>query len=322
MLQSTFRLVAVPTLLCVSIQAARSDWPRFRGPQADGTAPADLPLEWSAESGVAWKTELPGAGASSPIVADGKIFLSTYSGYGIDGDNPGDMSQLKRHALCLDAKTGEVIWDRPVDAELPETRYEGRYITTHGYASSTPVCEGDRVYFNFNKSGVIAYTTQGEQLWKTSIGNTAHAWGAGASPVIYKNLLIINASIEGDELLALDKNSGEKVWSLGDVPRSWNTPALVKSAGDGEMQLILNVRGRLRGIDPASGKEIWSVRAINAAELCPSVVCHDNVAYVLGSPRGEAMAVRLGGQGDVTNTHVLWKIAKGSNVGSPDKFVL
>lgn len=304
-------------VLCFLAQPLAAQWPQFRGPAANGAAEGELPLQWSDTSGIAWKSELPGPGASSPIVVGGKVLVSCFSGYGADPQQPGEMANLKRHAICVNLEDGKRLWSREVPAALPETKFAGRYITLHGFASSTPVSDGERVYFFFGKSGVFAYTLEGEKIWQTLVGDQPHAWGSGASPILHGDLLIVNASLESDALVALNKNTGERVWQLKDMPRAWNTPALLRPPGSDREELVVNVRGRVRGIDPQSGQELWSCRAINAAELCPSIVGHDGVAYVLGSPRGEGLAVRIGGRGDVTDSHLLWRINKGSNVGSP-----
>ncbi len=125
----------------------------------------------------------------------------------------------------------------------------------------------------------------------------------------------MNAGIESDSLVALEKQTGQKVWSVTRMPRAWDTPALA-TIGE-RTELIVSVQGKIRSFDPATGKELWFCKGINAAELCPSPVVHEGVVHVLGHPRGESMAVRAGGNGDVTDTHVLWRLIKGSNVGSP-----
>src|SRR5690606_22152159 len=119
--------------------------------------------------------------------------LTCYSGYGLDAKDPGDPAALKRHALCLSLADGRILWNKEVPVAGRETQYSGPYITMHGYASSTPVTDGERVYFFFNTSGVVAYSLDGEKLWETSVDGRPHAWGAGASPVLFENLLIVNA---------------------------------------------------------------------------------------------------------------------------------
>ena len=301
------------TLLSLIAQAA--DWPQFRGPTADGvTTDTNLPLTWSEKENLVWRTELPGPGSSSPIVSGDKVFLTSYSGYGIDIKEPGDMSKLKRHALCLDKKTGKVLWDNEIVTDLPNTPYNGTYITTHGYASSSAVTDGKGVFFFMANAGVFAFTLDGKKIWDVSVGEKPHPWGVGTSPILYGDLLIVNAALESNQLLALDRKTGKTVWSAKGFPASWNTPTIVKVEGHDE--LVVNSSGILRAFDPKDGRELWSCESIKGAELCPSVVAHDGVVFVIGTG-GKALAVRAGGKGDVTATHIIWQAQKGSNVGSP-----
>lgn len=304
-------------ILLAASSSLSGDWAAFRGPTGDGVAPADVdpPLEWSESNNLVWRTELPGPGSSSPIVVGDRVFLSCYSGYGLDKKDPGDVSQLRRHALCLDRESGKILWDEVIPQASTEEPYQGEYITTHGYASATPVSDGMGVFFFFHHAGVHAFTLDGKKVWDKSVGTKPHPWGSGSSPLLHEDLLFINAALESDTLFALDRRTGEEVWSVKGFPNSWGTPALAR-VGDRE-ELIVNASGKLRAFDPKTGNELWSCQAIRAAELCPSVLVQDGVSYVIGHPGGEAMAVKAGGDGDVTETHVLWRIKKGSNVGSP-----
>ncbi len=297
----------LPFLLAAgSLHAA--DWPQFRGPTADGvTTDTNLPLTWSEKENLVWRTELPGPGSSSPIISGDKVFLTSYSGYGLDVKDPGDMKNLKRHAICLDKKTGKILWNHEITTDLPNKPYTGTYITTHGYASSSAVTDGKGVFFFMANAGVYAYTVDGKPVWNVSVGKTAHDWGAGSSPILYGELLIVNAALESNQLLALDRNTGNTVWSATGFPASWNTPTVVKV--DGHDELVVNSSGKLRAFDPLTGQELWSCDSIKAAELCPSIVSHDGVIYVIGHPGGQSQAVKGG--------KVLWQAQKGSNVGSP-----
>ncbi|QDU97371.1 outer membrane protein assembly factor BamB family protein [Lignipirellula cremea] len=312
------------TLFCgTGAGLAADSWPHFRGPTADGhTADSTAPLAWGENDDnadrtpIAWKTALPGPGASSPIVHSGRVFLTCYGGYGLDPENAGDQADLVRYALCYDLDSGEELWRLTVPNEKQETRYRGPYITVHGYASNSAVTDGQLVYFFLGSSGVIACRLTGEQAWQADVGSQAHAWGSGASPVLFENLLIVNASAESDAIIALDKQTGERVWSVSGMDRAWDTPALVEVA-DGRTELVVSLKGKIRGLDPATGEELWTCKGIDAAELCPSPIAHNGVAYILGHPGGQAIAVRAGGRGDVTSTHILWRMNQGSNVCSP-----
>lgn len=295
-------------LLSLAFSLHAADWPQFRGPNADGTtADTDLPLTWSENENLVWRTELPGSGASSPVIAGDKIFLTSYSGYGIDVKEPGEMKNLKRHALCLDKTTGKILWNHEITTDLPNKPFSGTYITTHGYASSSSVTDGKGVFFFMANAGVFAYTVDGKPIWNVSVGEKAHDWGVGSSPILYGELLIVNAALESNQLVALERKTGKTVWSATGFPASWNTPTIVKT--DGHDELIVNSSGRLRAFEPLTGKELWSCESIKAAELCPSIVAHEGVIFVIGHPGGQSQAVK-GGQ-------VLWKAQKGSNVGSP-----
>ncbi len=298
-------LLLAPAL---ALTAHAADWPQFRGPTGDGvTDDTNLPLTWSEKENLIWRTELPGPGSSSPIVSGNKVFLTSYSGYGIDVKEPGDMKNLKRHALCLDKNTGKILWDHEIVTDLPNTPYTGTFITMHGYASSSAVTDGKGVFFFMANAGVYAYTVDGKAVWNVSVGEKAHDWGVGSSPILYGDLLIVNAALESNQLLALDRKTGKTVWSATGFPASWNTPTLVKS--DGHDELVVNSSGKLRAFDPLTGKELWSCESIKAAELCPSIVAHDGVIFVIGHPGGQSQAVKGG--------KVLWQAQKGSNVGSP-----
>jgi outer membrane protein assembly factor BamB len=293
---------------------ALGDWLQFRGPGGLGiSSEKGLPTKWSAKENVVWKTELPGAGTSSPIVVGNKIIVTCYSGYGTDkADN--DVSLLKRHVVCL-SRDGKILWTRDVPTELPETPYSS-YQALHGYASSTPASDGKHVYAFFGKSGVVAFDLEGKQLWKASVGGNKHGWGSGTSPVLYKDLVIINASVESGALVALKKSDGKQAWSAkGNVSQSWNTPLLVDVPG-GKTELVVSQQGKLRGFDPETGAELWNCQGINDY-VCPSCIAHEGVVYVIGARQNTAIAVRAGGKGNVTSTHLLWTLKKGSNVTSP-----
>lgn len=295
-------------VLALILSSHAADWPQFRGPTGDGvTTDSNLPLTWSEKENLVWRTELPGPGSSSPIIAGDKVFLTSYSGYGLDVKKPGDIKNLKRHALCLDKATGKILWNHEITTDLPNAAYAGTYITTHGYASSSAVTDGKGVFFFMANAGVFAYTVDGKPVWNVSVGEKAHDWGVGSSPILHGDLLIVNAAHESNQLVALDRNTGRTVWSATGFPASWNTPTIVKV--DGHDELVVNSSGKLRAFDPKSGKELWSCESIKAAELCPSIVAHDGVVFVIGHPGGQSQAVK-GGQ-------VLWRAQKGSNVSSP-----
>jgi outer membrane protein assembly factor BamB len=308
----TLPLIALCITL-LTLPAGAADWLQFRGSGGLGISPEkDLPTTWEGTKNVVWKRELPGPGGSSPITLENRVFITCYSGYG--SGKGGDPADLRRHLLCLDRRTGEVKWTREVPAKGPETRYGG-FITQHGYASSTPVTDGERVYVFFGKSGVFAYDPDGKQLWEASVGTGTDGWGSASSPVLYKELVIVNAGVESGALVALNKTNGEQVWKYSGIRRSWATPTLV-DVKNGKPELVLSVPSKIIGLDPENGKELWHCEGINDY-ICPSVVAKDGIVYAIGGRAATALAVRAGGRGDVTESHRLWKKSVGSNVTSP-----
>jgi outer membrane protein assembly factor BamB len=301
-----------------TLSAGAVDWPNFRGAKSSGVSTdKGLPLKWNEKENLVWKTALPGPGASSPIVWGDRVFVTCYTGYGIPGDEGGEQKDLKRHLLCLDRKKGTILWEKKVEAKLPETPYGG-FLALHGYASSTPVTDGERVYVFFGKSGVFAFDFKGKQLWQASVGTGTHGWGSASSPVLYKDLLIVNAGVESGSLVALKKKDGTEEWKAGGVGGTWNSPVLVDGK-DGKEELVVRATRSLLGFDPAKGKKLWHCDGFRDGYVCPTVVAKGGVVYSLGG-RFEGMnaAVKAGGEGDVTDTKQVWaKKMGGGSICSP-----
>ncbi len=237
------------------------DWSRFRGENGTGVAidGANLPTNWSPSENLAWKAKLPGPGSSSPIVVGDKIFVTCWSGYGTE-EGKGSQESLKRHLVCVDRGSGKIVWDESVPAALPEDEYGGMF-AEHGYASHTPVSDGENVYAFFGKSGVYAYSLDGKQLWKADVGSglDPRAWGSACSPILYKDKVIVLAAAESATLFAFDKKTGKVAWQekadnftgLGElrfssrarlVPKLWSASLL--KFGDStripEIQVVLH----------------------------------------------------------------------------------
>ena len=309
-------LIAVGVLMIgVTIQA--EEWTQFRGPGGLGVGVgAGLPTDWSSSRNLLWRAELPGAGSSSPVIVGDRLFLTCYSGYAQSVERPGNLEDLMRHIVCLSRDDGRVLWQKDIQPEAGESRYQGTG-SRHGYSSSTPTSDGERVYFFLGTSGVFCFDLDGTPVWRTRVGSGVHKWGSSNSPVLYKNLLLINASVESRRLVALDKLSGKEVWSADRIRGSWNTPLLV-AAGSGKTEIVLCEPRRVLGYDPQTGNRLWTCEGIpDKGYVCPSGVAHDGVVYLIGGRQNTAMAVRAGGRGDVTTSHRLWVTGKGSNVSSP-----
>ena len=214
----------------VSSPSIDYSWSRFRGPNGSGlSADARIPTHWSDNDNLAWKVKLPGAGASSPILTEQYVFVTSYSGYGENLQNPGDMNELKRHLSCIRRSNGEIVWTRSIDSEHREDPYQGKGLPEHGYATNTPVTDGQRVFAFLGKSGVIAFDLQGQQLWQVSVGTESgnRGWGTAASLMLYENMVIVNAAEESQRLLALDQATGEVVWeaAAATLELCYSTPA-------------------------------------------------------------------------------------------------
>jgi outer membrane protein assembly factor BamB len=298
------------TTIIVSNLAA-ADWPQFRGPGGQGATSAEnLPLVWSDTQNIAWKTELPGYGASSPISLGERLYVTCYSGYGTDRTNPGTMEDLTLHVVCL-SRGGSIVWDQHVQPKLPESEK----VKDHGYAAATPATDGEHLFVFFGKTGVLKFDLDGNQLWQADVGDKTHGWGCGTSPVLYNNLVIVNASVESGSLVAINKENGKEVWRAGGMDASWNTPHLV-DVGGGKRELVVSVKGKILAFDPETGKQLWSCDGI-PDYVCPSIVSQDGIVYVIGGRTSRAIAVRAGGRGDITETHRLWEAKAGANVVSP-----
>lgn len=292
--------------------AGGGEWMQFRGPHGLGVSDdKDVPTKWSATENIAWQADLPGPGASSPIVVGDKVYLTCYTGYGLEPAKGSD-KDLRRHLLCFDRHTGKELWRKTFEPKLPEHQYQGEG-SYHGYAASTPCSDGERLYVFFGKSGVYGLDLKGEEQWHATVGDGTDRWGSGTSPVLFGDLLLVNASVESGSLYALDKASGKEVWKAGGVGAAWNTPYLA-TAKD-RTEVIVSAQDKLLSFNPHDGKPLWTAEGVHRY-VCPSVVSHDDVVYAIGGGH-TSLAVRLGGEGDVTASHGLWRQMKGSNVGSP-----
>lgn len=283
-----------------------ADWPQFQGPGGTGTAAAaKLPDTWTDTENIVWKTPLPGVGASSPVIAGNKIFLTA----GVGGAD-----DLVRHVLCLDAATGKILWDKTVVSELPE---QAKIREDHGYASATPAANSTHVFVFFGKSGVFCFDHAGKQKWNTKVGSELNGWGSAASLTLHQETVFVNASVESESLVALDQATGNELWRTGGIKESWHAPVLAPGAG-GTTEVITALAGEVRSFNAGTGKPLWQCKTGIGWYMCPLPVVKDGVLYAVGGRSGVGgLAVRTGGSGDVTETHRLWTLQKGTNVPSP-----
>ena len=317
-----FRYSVLALLTIGSQTGYAEDWPRFRGPAGSGVAidSDSLPTAWSPEANLAWKTPLPGPGASSPIIVDGKAFVTCYSGYGLSQENPGNIENLVRHLVCIDMQTGKKLWQKDVKASLPEDPYSGIGVTAHGYASHTPVSDGKNVYAFFGKSGVHAFDMDGNELWNAEVGKESDPakWGSSSSPIVYKNTVIVTASAESQAIIGLDKATGKELWrqEAEGLDGMWGTPTLV-DVDDNRTDLVMCVAKELWGLDPNSGKLRWYADATGAQQAYSSVVFDGSRVYAFTGRGGGSIAIDAGGSGDVSESNTVWEGSITASFASP-----
>ena len=317
----------VALLLVMSLIGSLSaaDWPCFRGPDGSGvSSDTAVPTTWSDSENLKWKTPLPGPGASSPIVYGDRVLLTCYSGYGAERGSAGNIGDLKRHLVCVNRADGQVVWSKSVDAVQPEDPYSGMGVPQHGYASNTPVTDGEEVFVFFGKSGVLAFDFAGKQLWKADVGRQSsdRRWGSAASLLLYKDTVIVNASEESRAIYALDKQTGREVWKAqaNTLEMAYNTPVILQTP-EGENELVVAVPNEVWSLNPDTGKLNWYAEADLDGNVAPSAVTADGIVYAIGGYRSWAtVAVRGGGKGDVTRSHVLWTSSNSSYIPSPVLF--
>ena len=301
-----------------SDDTALHNWGQWRGPLSRGVAPhAKPPTRWSEVENVAWKTDLPGLGHSTPVAWGDRIFLTTaipigeklpprYSGAPGAHDNAPITQRQSFVGLCVDRATGKIVWQRALHEALP---HEGAHFSA-SLASASPVTDGQHIYFFFGSYGLYCLDYEGNTVWSKQLGtqNTKHGHGEGSSPVLHNNSLVINWDHEGQSFtVALDAKSGDEKWKVErDEVTSWASPIVV--AHDGQDQLIVSGTDRVRSYDLKDGSEIWECGGLSA-NIVASPVAADGMVFAGSSYEIRAMlAIRLkGAQGDLTGTdQVVW----------------
>jgi outer membrane protein assembly factor BamB len=301
--------------------AAAANWPSWRG-HLDGSGIVDepeakIPATWSATENVRWKVELPGPGNSSPIVWNNRVFLTQAADEG-----------KRRLVICFDRKGGKKLWESGPAYNDPEESHEA-----NPQCSASPVTDGERVVAWFGSAGVYCFDLNGKELWHRDLGAHKHEWGYGASPIIYKDLCILNFGPgKHSFLIAFNKKNGKTVWQV-DTPEekpgertdgfagksegvvgSWSTPIVIQAGGHDE--LIMTYPEKVRAFDPRSGKELWFCDGLNPL-VYPSPLYGDGLIVAMGSFYGNHLAVKPGGHGNVTATDRVWQQVRAkSGIGS------
>jgi outer membrane protein assembly factor BamB len=308
-----WNLIYVLTIAVFSSPA--SDWPQFRGPTGQGIAETkSLPLVWGEDKNVSWKMPIHGRAWSSPVLGQNRIWLSSANEKGTE-----------LFAISVDLKTGKIIHDLKLfDVAIPQYAHP-----FNSYASPTPVMEEGRVYVTFGSPGTACLDAKsGKVLWERRDLECNHFRGAGSSPVLYQDYLIMN--FDGSDrqyIVALDKKTGKTVWKTnrsidfkdltpegtpaadGDWRKAFSTP-LIHDFGQGPI-LISHGSKAVYGYEPESGKELWRVEEQKTHSGSGRPIVGNGLIYCsMGHPKSELWAIKPGGSGDVTGTHVAWKVKR------------
>ena len=328
------RLVGSAALAVALMQAmpAASDWPQWRGPAGQGVSgEQDVISEWTPTTNILWKAPIEGRGHSSPIVARGRIFLTTsIKGEHVPGRkapvhlgfdrqpgyvHPDSVDVDFKHTLkvlAIDAGSGKLLWSRTAyDGVMADDRHR-----KNTYASPTMVTDGTLVYAFFESAGLYAYDFDGTLKWQRSLGNIIKAGlGPGSSPIIHGDLIILQCDQEmgdGSFIVALNRYTGENVWRVARTTRrSWATPILVTAAG--RVELITAGAEMVIAYDPQTGRELWRANGVQSHPIPSFVAGHGLVFATAGSSAKRALAIRPGGSGDLTDSPaIVWRHNKGT----------
>ncbi|MBM3846876.1 MAG: serine/threonine protein kinase [Verrucomicrobia bacterium] len=305
--------ILLSSLLCLLATTLSAEhWPQFRGPGAAGVSQQGKhPDRWSGKENVAWKTELPGRGWSSPIVWGDRIFVTTVVKHGdteppkkglyFGGDRPEpSKAEHESKVICLDVNQGRILWEKVVHRGAPQTAIHLK----SSYGAETPVTDGQRVYAVFGGLGVFAFTLSGEQVWarKLEPHATRYGWGSAASPVIHEGkLILLNDNEVQAELSALDTKTGKDLWRKSrDEKSNWATPFLWRN--DQRTELVVPGTGAVRSYD-LDGQLLWSLRGMSSIAI-PTPCAGNGFVFVSSGYVGDKVrplyAIRPGASGDIS----------------------
>ena len=275
-------------------------WPRWRGPSGQGyTAPGTYANTWSPTRNIKWRVPIPGAGNSSPIVWADRIYLTS-------AQNNGSRLSL----FAFSRTDGKMLWETPIPQQGVERVHQ-----KNGYASATPTTDGRTIYASFGRHGLVAFDMNGKIVWHRKFGAIDNYHGPAGSPVLYKDRVFLYQDHDGSPsqrafVAAFDARTGNTLW---ETPRSqtvgWGTPVVIHSGMRDE--LIVNSQQRVTAYDPGTGKELWTVRGMTY-EVIPTPVVGEGLVFASSGRAGPTFAIRPGGTGDVTATHVAWSTPRGS----------
>lgn len=330
-------------ILIITGRISAQNWPGWRSDGQGIWPEKNLPMKWSEDEGVKWKIALPGAGHSSPIVWENRIFVTTAvaedpnvesfkGGVYMGGNrNKPDESEYAYRVICIDADQGNIFWSKAVTKQNPKTSRH----TKNTYASETPVTDGKYVFASFGPAGLYCVDFDGNLVWQRDLGlmRRKRGWGTGASPILFRNTIIFNCDSDDDSYIAaFDKATGDPVWRTErNEGASWGTPFLFEA--DDCSIVVTNASRRIRGYDAVTGKLLWECSGGSMIPV-PSPVATQGLVF-LSSGHSLAflkpqpiIAVRPEASGDITppggqsqSDGVAWSYSSGgAYVPSPIAF--
>jgi outer membrane protein assembly factor BamB len=311
------RRLGVVALLLVAFAVARADnWPQWRGPNLNGVSnEKNLPVKWTVEENVAWKVPMPGYSGSTPIIWRDRIFLNV-----ADSDN--------LFLWCLNKTNGEVLWKKPLGGGNVKMRKQNM-------SSPSPVTDGRSVYVMTGTGILKGFDFTGKELWTRDIqkeyGQFGLQWGYASSPLLHEDSLYVQVlhgmkTDDASYVMRIDKKSGKTLWkvdrptsAIRESPDSYTTPALLRYGKSTE--IVITGGDCVTGHDSATGKELWRANGLNpdnnpSYRIVASPIIFDDIIYAPSRIK-PLLALKAGGRGDITSSHVLWSTGNGPDVPTP-----
>jgi outer membrane protein assembly factor BamB len=303
----TFPMRVLALVLIVTLNASAEDWPEFRGPTGQGLSTAkNVPVSWNESEGVVWKQPIPGSGWSSPVLVEGKIYLTTAV--------PSESGEVSLRVLCLDAASGETIWNKEA---LSGTAEDAKIMhQKNSLASPTAIVDGNRVYVHFGHMGSAALDLSGNVIWRQTEIKYPPVHGNGGSPALVDDLLVFSCDgLENPFVVAIGQADGKIRWQTPREKRkgnafSFSTPLVIDL--DGAKQIISPGSGYVGAYDPRDGQEIWRVRYGDGFSVIPRPVFAHGMLFVCsGYNKASLLAIDpAGAEGDATDGHIRWRTDK------------
>lgn len=309
--KTSFSTIIALSIFLFTCPAVAQDWRGFLGNDGSAKSSDKVPTSWSEKENLLWKLDLPGSGSSSPIIVGNRVFVTCFKE---------TKKSFSRFVVCADKATGKELWSKEIPVDYLEDSNRG-YIQEHGYASNTPVSDGEQLYVFLGKGGVYALDFDGNIKWHTIVGELSsnRRWGSAASLLIHDEKVIVNAAEEARAIIALDKSNGKELWKHNsrDLELAYGTPKMV-GLDDDSKEYVISAPSKIWAMDPADGKTTWSAKTQMTGNVSPSVIVDGETVYSFGGYRSSgSISVQLGGKDDVSNSHVNWTSRMSSYVATP-----